>query len=223
MWVRRIVVFLGMLPLALAGGCAPKAGKKGAKALPEPLPPAPLIVSSVKIDSTGGRSVARDGEHRLSFQVPAGWSASMSFRADASGPPPVGELRVRIEERAAGCVVDVAIESAETLDRRDLRESISRGREVFFLAETDEPAREKLPHTPMVAATLVLHDPSRVDVGYWIDLGDGRWIRVEGRFPVSGVIPCKASLDEIVGSLSRIGPALENLPAAEVRRPDDGG
>ena len=125
------------------------------------------------------------------------------FAAGEEGPPPAGELRVRMRLGPdPWCVIDLAFEPA-TNGADALRASVTRGRDLFFFAQTDEPSSH-LPGIRQWASTAVPATPGRTDFGYWLTSAD-RVVRLEGRFPNDRVPECKEALDSIVMSLGPRG------------------
>jgi len=168
-----------------------------------PLPGAraPEIHSDGSVATRDGKTSYDDGAHAdLVLQVPEGWTAQTSFAANDDGPPAAGELRLRMRlGPEPACVVDLAFEPSVASEER-LRESISRGREVFFFARIDEPS-PSLPHGRLWTSTAIPVKAGRADIGYWIE-SEGQLLRLEGRFPSDRVPECKRALDAVLESLS---------------------
>jgi hypothetical protein len=68
-------------------------------------------------------------------------------------------------------------------------------------------------------ATLVPVDPAHTDVGYWLQRGEGRWLRVEGRFPEARLAACKGLLDDVVRSIRAIDAPVAPPTAATAVNP----
>lgn len=150
-----------------------------------------------------GATRYRDRASDLSLSVPPGFEAHLAFPLDLSGPPAAGRPLLRMTDSGEPrCVIDAATESRS--ESSALAATIGQGREIFYLAETGQPrplAMEADEALEVWAATLVPLDPLRIDVGYWVFTRD-LLVRIEGRFPVERLAPCKEALDAIVRSLT---------------------
>lgn len=213
--VRRRFASRALLALVAglcAASCAPKPRTAKGGPAPAATPPPVSSRSDGEVASTPDGTVYLDRTAGFDLSVPEGWSARARFDGDSAGPPPVGDLRVRLASDE-GCVIDLAVEPAASGDDV-LRESLRRGRELFFFAPIGEP-RPALETKSIWSATLVPADPSRLDVGYWIALDEKkRLLRVEGRFPVERVAACKDGLDQVVRSIRAHGASLPSTGAA---------
>ena len=158
------------------------------------------------LSESGGTTVYRDGAG-FETALPPGFTGSLTIALDASGPPASGKLRLRVRDAGdPACVIDLALEEPLADSEPAMREGIARGREVFFVARSDEP-QPQLPSLGVWTATLVPADPSRVDVGYWVRT-ESHTLRAEGRFPVVRLPACKDALDAMVRGLRVPGVAV---------------
>ena len=186
---------------AVLAGCAPRGGRRVAIAAGTPVPRSALEVrSDGKLVTADGQTIYDDAPRGISLTIPVGWVAATTFPADDSGPPPLGELRLRARlAPEPTCVIDLAIEPPTT-DTAAVRTGIPRGRELFFFSEIDEPL-PTLPMKGMGTSTAVPAVAGVADLAYGIATPT-QLIRIEGRFPTDRFPECKASLDAMVKSLS---------------------
>ena len=200
----RITPLVLVLGVALAAACSGRqtttgGGGRGPKATPTPWP---RVENRDGTITTGpnGTSVYTDRKGGFTLTLPGGFSGRLVFETDPSGPPPAGQLKLRIADKEQPpCVIDVALEEraeGATLDAT----AIAQGREVFFVADVTGEPPIPLPGVEAVWAATLVPDPLRIDMGYWI-LARDLTLRMEGRFPVARLSPCKDALDSIARSL----------------------
>lgn len=192
-------IFLGFL-LLLAGACSPRPKVDPTMPTPPPGTSWPSIRNDAgMLETSSGVTVYKDGKSDFALTLPAGFSGRLAFTADPTGPPVRGTVKLRIADAAAPpCVIDVAVEPSRSPEA--LAETIAAGREVFFVAETGEPAPLQ-PVTAVWTATHVIPDSARIDLGYWL-FAPTYVLRIEGRFPVARLSTCKEALDAVVRSVS---------------------
>lgn len=188
---------LACVALAALAACGPR------KPAPGPAIPAPVDESVVQSNSDGVvvGAAYRDATAGLDLAIPPGWRATPRFRAGRSGPPPVGVLRVRLDEAATGCLIDVALEPVTVAEPTG--ETLRRERELFFFSPIEEPSPQ-FAFEGLWTGTFIPADATKLDVGYWIRRAQGGepvLVRIEGRFPLVSVTACKAALDAVVRSL----------------------
>lgn len=194
---RTLKAMFTGVALVSAAACGPR------KPAPERVGPPPsdeVVVTSQSDGVVVGRTY-RDATAGLDLAIPEGWRATPQFRAGRSGPPPVGNLRVRLDDAGTGCLIDVSLEPIP--GGEPAGEIFRREREVFFFSAIEEPAPQ-FAFEGIWTGTFVPADATKLDIGYWIRRaqgGDPALVRIEGRFPLVSVTDCKAALDAVVRSL----------------------
>ena len=196
------------------GACGPrKHASLPAVIAAEPPTHTVIVRSDGNLDTSDGRVRYDDKTRDVALELPKGWVGMTSFIADESGPPPLGDLRLRVRlGPEPACVIDLAAEPAPA-GGEALRAAIPRGRDLFFFAQTDSPLPAGLPVVSMWTSTAVPGVPGVLDVGYWLVTSD-HLLRLEGRFPSDRVAECKEALDGMVTSLTPNGARAAAAPRA---------